>query len=128
VTERDKSVDNSVIMMPSTDKKTDETKLKKSYKEIVRQYLPQTWVEYEVDEFIEALFNGIYVPRIPDRYASSEFVRAISRIHKKWLFSTMPVRNEKNTMIIGWKYFPNPNVVKYKKKTTEKPQDQYQKL
>lgn len=114
--------------MPSTDKKTDETELKKDYKQFIRGYLNSSWPGDKVDEFIDALFNGIYVPTILDRYASSEFVRVISRIHKKWLFSRMPVRNENNTMIIGWKYFPNPRVVRYKKKTTEKSQEQYQKL
>jgi len=104
--------------MSSADKNTDESGLKKAYKEKIRPYLPREWKEYDVDEFIKALFNGIYVPRIPDRYTSSDFVNAIYQIRQKWLFSTIAVRNENNTMIIGWKYFPNPRVRGTKK--TEK--------
>lgn len=121
--ERHKSVDNSLIKMSSANKKPDETELKKSYKEIVRPYLPQKWGEYKVDEFIEALFNGIYVPTILDRYTSSEFEKTISQFRKKWLFSRMAVRNKNDSMIIGWKYFPNPRVAGNQKRTTEQSQE-----
>jgi hypothetical protein len=107
--------------MSSVDKKTDESRLKKQYKEIIRPYLPPMWGEYEVDGFIEALFNGIYVPRIPDKYTGSDFVKALYNIHKKWLFSKIPLRNENGTMIIGWTYFPNPRArATGDKKKTEK--------
>jgi hypothetical protein len=107
--------------MSSVDKKTDEALLKKPYKEIIRPYLPPMWKEYKVDEFIEVLFNGIYVPTIPDRYTTPDFVKAIYNIHKKWLFSKIPVRNENNTVITGWTYFPNPRArATGDKKMTEK--------
>ena len=39
---KDKSVNISVIKMLKVDKKTDERELKASYKEVIKQYLPQT--------------------------------------------------------------------------------------
>ena len=114
--------------MSKVDKKTDERELKASYKEVIKQYLPERWQEYKIDEFVEALFRGIYVPLIPNRYTSSDSVRAIFQTRQKWLFSTIPVRNESGTMIVGYKYFPNPRATKTKKKTIEKPQEEHKNV
>jgi hypothetical protein len=98
--------------MSSTDKTSDEPGLKESYKARIRQYLPQDWGDYMVNDFVDSLFMGLVYD------SNSEFGRAISRIRQKWIFKKLHIFDSEHR-IIGTKYYPNPSVARTKKYEVE---------
>jgi len=120
--------------MSLADKNPDDSQLKQPYMEKIRKYLPQNWNEDKINEFIEAIFKGITIPIIPERYNRSDFeifVKGISQSHPKWIFSSFLVRDE-NNRIKGRRYFPNTAIITRKKVKAEKHieylQQEYQNL
>ena len=101
--------------MPLTDKTIDESQLKELYKKKIRQYLPQEWGDYKVNEFVNSLFMGVACD------PSTEFGEVVFRISKKWLFSklTFSIYDNGNEHKVV-KYFPNPKAAGPMKKEGQK--------
>jgi hypothetical protein len=72
---------------------------KELYKNRIRRYLPKTWEEHEIDEFLDRLFEGLEENHNP------KFRSVLLRYKRRGFFKWVDIYNEWGKKIR--KYFPN---------------------